>query len=456
MCSTTTALATFIFAWMMPFAVEATDNGGLNSFLRAAVRNGTDSAPVQACFWNQLPHMRFERGETTSFNQAYETLDIAKLVCVQQENCKAVTEENGKFIISDQRSAEADVSAVSWVYECEEQVPATLSLVPRAGSSEESNNNFFHIKVLTMDRLKSLKRLMDSLKAAYYDGDTVNIDFFVDYPPAKDSKKLMAKLNARKLIIDHLENWEWPYGTKRIHVRVKNGGLIGQWLESWWPNNDRDAALVLEDDLSVSKFYYRWCKRAISKYLWDSSNFDPQVFGISLQRQYLVPMTSSHNKVNVPGNCPYKYQLIGSWGQIFFPQAWRSFRQWFDGLPSNFHPLVDGMITSQWYSKTWQTTKPWTMHIIRWAAEKQMMNIYTNFDGKNSLCTNYREPGLHFHGKAQGADSKIITSWDAKQDECYLDSKSMPMYDFGFNKVNSYKDLEGRYSFKKKLSDYKL
>ena len=101
--------------------------------------------------------------------------------------------------------------------------------------------------------------------------------------------------------------------------------------------------------------------------------------------------------------------------------------------------------SQRWLSQhahLWQTTKPWTMHIIRWAAENQMQNIYTNFEGKSSLCANYREPGrrlprghatvttgyidiciccsagagLHFHGKAQGADTKIITSWDETKD----------------------------------------
>ena len=140
---------------------------------------------------------------------------------------------------------------------------------------------------------------------------------------------------------------------------MKNGGLISQWLESWWPTNNKEVGLVLEDDLSVSKFYYRWVKKAVAKYLWDSENFDPHVFGISLQRQYLVPMKSSHNKVSVSGTCPYKYQLIGSWGQLFFPQAWRSFRQWFDELPNDFHPLVDGMVTSDWFVVSFHVT--WSM-----------------------------------------------------------------------------------------------
>jgi hypothetical protein len=43
------------------------------------------------------------------------------------------------------------------------------------------------------------------------------------------------------------------------------------------------------------------------------------------------------------------------------------------------------------------------MHIIRWAAEKQMVNIYTNFEGKNSLCANYREPGRHRERRERAA-----------------------------------------------------
>ena len=337
--------------------VAAAADSNVNSFLRTVIRSG-DGGPAdettKACFWTEMKEKIFERGTGTAFEQTYESLSVAKLVCAQEASCRAISQVDDGFILSDQRAAEADATALSWVHECESQQPESALVAPssingRADSDTDSTSEFFHIKVLTMDRLQSLKRLMDSLKAAYYDGDTVHIDFFVDYPPGSDAKKVKAKLNARRLIIDHIENWEWPYGQKSIHVRVKNGGLIGQWLESWWPNNNHETALVLEDDLSVSKFYYRWCKKAIAKYLWDPANFDPNVYGISLQRQYLVPMKSSHNKVNVPGLCPYKYQLIGSWGQIFFPQAWRSFRQWFEDLPSDFHPLVDGLVTSDWY-----------------------------------------------------------------------------------------------------------
>jgi hypothetical protein len=333
----------------------------VNSLLRSVVNSGVR----KACFWTELHDKAFEPADGAShppFDQSFPTVEAAKATCLGEPMCRAVSlrlGENGEaagdgsFIISDQRAATPVHGAMSWVRECELQQPIAvaddtgLAASGRLGSAAASTTEFLTIKVLTMDRLQSLKRLIDSLKDAYYDGDRVHIQFFVDFPKTDDSGVLAQKLNARRLIIDHLEAWEWPcvcrvqpkwtqkltrcssgagvgmgqlrlhlaavraphvctrrvsrvaiglstrrffslprrHGTKTIHVRIRNGGLIGQWLEAWWPNSDSEAAIVLEDDLSVSKYYYRWCKKAIAKYLWDPANFDPHTYGISLQRQ---------------------------------------------------------------------------------------------------------------------------------------------------------------------------
>lgn len=303
-----------------------------------------------------------------------------------------------------------------------------------------------------MNRFNSLSRLLNSLKDAHYDGDKVHLDVFVDYPPTHTvaaKRKLAKKLRDRVQVIRVLENFEWPHGTKMIHVRIRNAGLIGGWLESWWPNDDRQVGLVLEDDLSVSKFYYRWIKKAVKKYLWDPSNFDPHAYGISLQRQHLVPYKGHTHKVSVPGNCPYKYMLVGSWGQLFFPKAFKQFRIWFEKnfKDPHFHPVVNNMVTTDWYKALKDTTKPWTMYIIRWAAEAGFYTMYTNFPGKQSLCTNYREPGLHYHGRAEGPDTQLITHWDPRQHECFPNKNDIPIYDYSFKKLGSANDIFGRYTF---------
>ena len=209
-----------LLAVTVPLVTAGVSKADVNSYLRAELKKGNpDDASTQSCFWTEMRDKVFEQGTEPPFTTEYDTLPRAKLVCAQTSSCRAVTQEtpDSAFILSDQRAAEADEVAVSWVRECEDK--ETPIVQARADSETDSGAAFLKIKVLTMDRFKSLKRLMDSLKDAYYDGDTVDIDFFVDFPPTKDATKLKAKLNARTLIINHLENWDWPYGRKHIHVR---------------------------------------------------------------------------------------------------------------------------------------------------------------------------------------------------------------------------------------------
>ena len=44
---------------------------------------------------------------------------------------------------------------------------------------------------------------------------------------------------------------------------------------------------------------HNFCSHLRQKYLWDPSNFDPHAYGISLQRQHLVPYKGRTHKVSV-------------------------------------------------------------------------------------------------------------------------------------------------------------
>jgi hypothetical protein len=222
-------------------SADLLDTGGaqsVNTFLRSAVMAGEQlGGASEVCFWTEMPDKTFERGTAPPFDQTYPSLAMAQLACTTlQSNCRAVSQEGEVYFLSDQRAADAEVGASSWVHECGPQDPSgaaaaaaasgsgpkALQAAGRGGTAVEgSSTEFLHIKVLTMDRLQSLKRLMDSLKNAHYDGDTVHLDVYVDYPPATDATKLQSKLNTRKLIIDYLETFDWPHGKKMIHVRAR-------------------------------------------------------------------------------------------------------------------------------------------------------------------------------------------------------------------------------------------
>jgi hypothetical protein len=205
-------------------AASAQATSALNALLRSAVSGG---AP-KACFWTELKDKAFEPADGASyppFDQSFASVADAKAACLGELTCRAVSLRlgegggvgDGSFIISDQRAATPVHGAMSWVRECELQEPTVVApagtapestglVSARSGSAVASTTEFLTIKVLTMDRLQSLKRLIDSLKDAYYDGDRVHIQFFVDFPKDISTEKL----NARRLILDHLEAWEWP------------------------------------------------------------------------------------------------------------------------------------------------------------------------------------------------------------------------------------------------------
>ena len=120
-------------------------------------------------------------------------------------------------------------------------------------------------------------------------------------------------------------------------------GCLGKWmfvLSYVLTERPHWTAFIINFNI-FSRFYYRWIKKAVKvnacvcipllnsigkaltyalcdircagwyrvkthfllflrqKYLWDPSNFDPHAYGISLQRQHLVPYKGHTHKVSV-------------------------------------------------------------------------------------------------------------------------------------------------------------
>ena len=49
----------------------------------------------------------------------------------------------------------------------------------------------------------------------------------------------------------------------------------------------------------------------------------------------------------------YKYQLLSTWGPIFFPTHWSEFITWYAEKSANekFMPLFSNMVTNDWFMK---------------------------------------------------------------------------------------------------------
>eukprot|EP00122_Pirum_gemmata_P015146 Pgem_evm1s14152 len=260
------------------------------------------------------------------------------------------------------------------------------------------------LKVMGYTRLNSLKRLILSLDNADYGNHTVPLEFYLDIP--EDSQKLTSAQEC----INYVDNFEWKYGPKLMHVRAKNGNLQTQWLEHWWPANDHEYAYVCEDDMEVSPFFYSYLRKAIIKYQYTPENYDPSLYGIAISRLKLLPALSERKKgrtIKPSSHQPFMNPLIGTWGQLLFPRPWKEFRWWYQNrrFLKGKKPYLGNMVTDDWYRAVGETI--WTPWFIKFVYANNYYNLYTSFPNNGALSVSYQDVGVSYK-KSGGADSYLI------------------------------------------------
>jgi hypothetical protein len=251
-----------------------------------------------------------------------------------------------------------------------------------------------------------------SLTQVDYEGDRVDLDVWID----RASDTAIAEEAVQASAVTARE-CHWPHGVRTIHRREQNAGLYEQWIYSWNVTDEStEAAIILEDDLEVSPFFYIWLKRARLHY-----HLDPSVAAFTLQRGELRPRRpkgSGPSNLHVNESYPvFKYKLLGTWG--FAPQkaAWLDFRAWFEEMRQiGAKPYVNDLITTQWYvqqeAKAGGDYAPamWSQWFIKFSDVKHYYTVYANLPNRTTLASNYREGGLHYvpRARSRGADFPIF------------------------------------------------
>ncbi|CAF0983438.1 unnamed protein product [Didymodactylos carnosus] len=208
----------------------------------------------------------------------------------------------------------------SWNLLCDDATPTNDEL--------KFHKNLFknfrlRIKIITYNRFQSLKRLLASLLTAYYFNDQVDLDIWIDHP-LQDATTETRK--ERLLIVQYLSNkkqFRWPHGSLLVYQQKSHMELFGQWTQSTRTKTDEyEILLVLEDDITVSRYFYVFIKKALQYYYYNRTNYDPLVYGFSLQNQDTILGQTVATKTR-SGDIQtilrddygsplfYKYQLLG-------------------------------------------------------------------------------------------------------------------------------------------------
>ncbi|KAL3886472.1 hypothetical protein ACJMK2_026457 [Sinanodonta woodiana] len=264
------------------------------------------------------------------------------------------------------------------------------------------------IVVIVFNRADSLLRLLGSLNVAFYFGERVVLDIWIDR-----SKDGQIDENTYRIASE----FQFKHGVKIVHNHTFHVGIYGQWLNTWTPkSNSSEIAVILEDDLTVSPYFYKWLKIVHKKY-----DKLVEVNGYSLQGISIKHGIGSEGLLEAPsGNIVFLYPVIGTWGFSPNRRNWVKFRDWFEVMlhDDKFQPLVPNILPTSWYQTFIQTGKTegmWSMWHIYHAWKSREYTVYPNFSGHLGLTVNWKESGLHYGpGLARGGRNpshNLLTIW---------------------------------------------
>lgn len=182
--------------------------------------------------------------------------------------------------------------------------------------------------------------------------------------------------------------------TRVIHSHTR--GLRTAWLEAC--PNPTGITLILEDDVQLSPLWHAWLTQA-----WAQYQNRPDLAGITLQRQTLIPEHPTRQHTIVNNNLPFLYKLVGSIGFSPHPRRWVEFLKWVSAHNLNTYSAhVPHLITSEWYRVLNKKTM-WTQLFIRFCYERDLYTLYITPPNGTTLAAHWREKGEHYRG-GEGRD----------------------------------------------------
>ncbi|MCU5703936.1 glycosyltransferase [Bacillus wiedmannii] len=227
------------------------------------------------------------------------------------------------------------------------------------------------IAIITVgyNRPEAIKRLLDSICVAEYDGDLVDLIVSIDKGEKQDE------------IVEIAELCDWKHGEKSVRVLTQRLGLREHILSCGDYSEDYEAVIILEDDLTVSKGFYLYAKQASDFY-----GDDARIAGISLYKHLTNVYTLRPFEAVNNGQDVFMMQFAQSWGQCWTKSMWKSFRKWYiqNSGPIEANDDIPANITS-WSDKSW------LKYYMKYLIETNRYFLYPQV----SLSTNHSDVGTH-------------------------------------------------------------
>ena len=227
----------------------------------------------------------------------------------------------------------------------------------------------FAIVVICYKRLEGIKRLLNCLEKADYDGRSdIDLIFSIDNSGSRN-------------VEDFTQQYEWPHGEKKIRTFSERQGLKKHILQCGDFTTQYDILALFEDDIFVSDSFYHYAYNA-AEYYWDDDN----IAGISLynfQKNWLdrvfrfEPQRSRYDS--------YFLKIAQSWGQVWTKKKWAKFMDWY--IENQEFTKVNSIP----YSLNMWPDSSWLKYHDRYCIETNRYFVYPYV----SLTSNFSDIGQH-------------------------------------------------------------
>ncbi|KAI8982091.1 hypothetical protein BDF20DRAFT_864915 [Mycotypha africana] len=198
-----------------------------------------------------------------------------------------------------------------------------------------------------------MELLLKSIENAYHLGDVMDITVFLEHSSSKETQDLVRQYLSQKT------------NKKQLRHRIAAAPKNSIFVESWYPSSNHEYAILLNNELELSKFYYIWAKYTILSTRYSSKNThrNHRLFGISLYSPELLETDLSGRKLFSSNSTeqPYLMQWPSYLGAVYFPEHWREFHDYITArlADQQGYQLQDislpNLRSSEWsYKSTWR------------------------------------------------------------------------------------------------------
>ena len=247
-----------------------------------------------------------------------------------------------------------------------------------------SNSRRTVVRAIAHDRPTQLQNLLESLAAAEYDGNSIDLEVHVDGAASP------ASIAGHDEAVEVARRFAWPHGRYDVVERRGNAGPTRHRFESYTPQHCELVAFF-EDDVIVARLWHRWLRAA-------DRTAGADVAGFTFQRHWLAP--GAYLREARSG--PHESKIIGPFAHAWRSEHWEQFLDWFRRSPSAEVP--GHSFSNAWLGKPDFEHSLWTAFVDRWAWEYGRWFASPPTPDGSALAHNDAGPGLHYKA-AKGRDS---------------------------------------------------